>query len=183
MIETSMIAGLWMGEGCLELHAAPYRETILGYRMYPRVHFTNTDGDLIQAFGDWLMANGIPKYCRHYYLPKNRINKCYIITVSKWRSVLKFLDLVEPFLIGNKAHLVRLLRRAIAQSLFPISRQGSKLPFEAQKERFMHLMRCREEMQQYYGNAGHSDHRRKYTLRFFEELWDVHKVGVPVQRS
>lgn len=172
-----------MGEGCLELHAAPYHETVLGYRMYPRVQFTNTDSVLIQSFGEWLTANQIPKYSQSRHLAKNRIRPCYMITVSRWRSVLKFLDLVAPFLIGNKARLVELFRKAISESLFPVSHQGSKLPFEAQKQRFLHLMRCREEMQQYYGNAGHCSRRRKYTLAFFEELWSKDKIGVPVQRS
>lgn len=97
--ETLYIAGLFEGEGSIQLNKILVYGKILQYR--GNVQFTNTEPEIIQKFVDYCKANN---WNRHVYTDKRegKSKICYVVTITKIEHRLAFLETISPYFVGKK---------------------------------------------------------------------------------
>lgn len=108
-----VIAGLYMGEGHFTITKTHGEATLT-----PHVGFTNADPGLIHLVCDWLDSNGIAFFM--HTNSTNRIGKagiCWTIETKRIHMVKKILDLLYPYLCGNKKHQAAIVLRFVNSRL------------------------------------------------------------------
>lgn len=97
--ETLYIAGLFEGEGSIQLNKILVYGKILQYR--GNVQFTNTEPEIIQKFVDYCKVNN---WNRHVYTDKRegKSKVCYVVTITKIKDRLAFLETISPYFVGKK---------------------------------------------------------------------------------
>ena len=99
------IAGLYLGEG--HFVVSKYQRANGKWQFSAEIGFSNTDAELIHFVCDWLDAIGA-----RFHMDQNS-QGCWQVKVSRFESVLKMLDRMEPHLIGQKKAEAALLRRFV----------------------------------------------------------------------
>src|SRR5882724_463198 len=102
------IAGLMDGEGSFFLNKVSTRKTD-SYRA--SIQFTNTDTKLIDIMISFCKINDIRFHIRN----DNRIGRkaCYQLSPTNLQSRLRFLEIVRPFLRGDKYYESGLVEKFI----------------------------------------------------------------------
>jgi hypothetical protein len=97
--ETLYIAGLFEGEGSIQINKILVYGKILQYRQ--AVQFTNTEPEIAQRFVDYLKANGW-NYHVHIDKRENKSRLCYGVTITKLKDRQAFLERMYPHFVGKK---------------------------------------------------------------------------------
>lgn len=100
------IAGLMDGEGSFYLYRLPYKKRFQ-YRAY--VVFTNCDPTLIKKVIDFCRYNQINYHVNTDIRQKGH-KICYNFAVTSQDSRIRFIDLILPYMNGEKVEHARLVR-------------------------------------------------------------------------
>ena len=104
-IEGLLLGGLYSGEGHFSLWKA--KRANGKWEIRSEIGFSNSDPALIWYVVKFMDDNGIRNHIRE------NSNGCFQVVVRRLEDMLKLLDRVEAFLLGNKIWEAALLRRFI----------------------------------------------------------------------
>ncbi len=185
------VAWFYMGEGCATILIArrkPKRtnlDQILGYRIYPRVIFTNNDPALIEAIEAWLIVHDI-LYLKNTQTYKNKKHTPSIhLRINKYAEIKKFLELLLPHLkgwkleaseilleyvtkYGGRSNWSALMREKMIHDKVTGKIIGIDWDKEEERMRFLDMMTFRDRILKINGG-----HRAKYNRQFFLDLWEM----------
>jgi len=113
-IDLAYLAGALDGEGCFTIaRKADKRYKQWGYSYSPMIYFTNTNADFIARISEILDAFGISGHIMTRKQPMKTGNKdYYVISIGRFSSISKLLDLILPFLVAKKGQ-AKLLNRFV----------------------------------------------------------------------
>lgn len=109
--ELAWLAGIIDGEGSIALFSN--QEQSGSWKIKPVVNFVNTDLGIINTALDILYRNDVKPYIvKRHQSKKNKNHKDVIeVKVSSVPEIKKFLELVSPYLKGEKKHKAEILLR------------------------------------------------------------------------
>ncbi len=134
---TGIVAGLYMGEG----HFILYRQDRNNgkFEIHAEAGFSNTDPALIDMVCGWLEAHDIA----HAII---QVSNSHTLRVSRHSQMIKLIDILEPYMFGQKLHEARLVRRYAAKRILLGSGKGSHSGNNARKYDDGDLMLCAEKL-------------------------------------
>lgn len=116
LFEISWLVGIIEGEGCFGLNNNCTKMKDGSKYMYPRVSITNSDIELLNACVVILKDLKVA----HYIVKKTRQrenNPCYTIIITGFKRVKRILELIIPFMIGEKLPQCKILLKFINSRL------------------------------------------------------------------
>jgi hypothetical protein len=112
------ITGLYLGEGHFTITKNQKGKM---WQFRAEVGFSNTDPALIDAVCEWQESLGI-----HHHIRSNS-QGCFQIIVHHYADILKAIEVLEPYLVGNKKAEASLVKRFVLHRLRPKEKLGTKL--------------------------------------------------------
>lgn len=97
--ETLYIAGLFEGEGSIQINKINVYGKILQYRQ--AIQFTNTEPEIVQRFVNYLKVNAW-NYHVHIDKRENKSRLCYQVSITKLKDRITFLEKLSPHFAGKK---------------------------------------------------------------------------------
>jgi hypothetical protein len=102
----AMVACLYVGEGHFTMGRAKNGRN--GSSIKIEVGFTNSEATLIDFICSWLTNYGIAHFIRECTGTKR---PCYQVVIQRLGPIIRLVNLIEPFMLGEKKAQARILRR------------------------------------------------------------------------
>lgn len=113
LVDTAWLAGNWESDGCFGIFNGGKN------RLYAQANFPNTDQELIEAIHAVLERLSIGHYIVTRRLSQKNSNHSdsKTIMIVGFKRVKKMLDVVQPFLRGEKRKVAEVVRRFVERRL------------------------------------------------------------------
>ncbi len=118
--QKAYIAGLFEGEGSIHMYKLNIRGNATSYR--GNIQFTNTDKAICKKFIDFLK-----EYKLSYHIRTDRRGKtkkggklkkiCYQIQITRIKDKVNFLEILEPYFIGDKKSYMQIVNKFLKRRL------------------------------------------------------------------
>lgn len=171
MIGLEGLAWAFMSEGSFSFSLGRSKTTKTGYSIRPTATITNVDVEFIDALAKKLKELGIPYGTSTRNDPRKNRRRIVGLGIIGWRAVEDFINAIYPHLIGNGRKTATILLECIKKfrrphGWVPYSKRYS---LEDERKRVIGIMQYKDEIMKYHKSVA----RRKYSVRFFEDLWGI----------
>jgi len=184
------VAWFFMGEGSATFVCSRRKEkmglmSILGYRLDPRIAFTNTDPDLLEPMKVWLDSKEVAFTTDTQKRRKPKYWDLLKVEVRRHKDVKNFLWILIPFLRGRKRRVCELVLeclvkydrgdwKALMKEKVVRDKKTGKImgvnwDVKEERERFLRMMKYRDKIVKINSSRA----KEKYNYDYFSNLWGM----------
>lgn len=106
-LDAAWIAGLWLADGSFSLQATTEKNGRVRY--VPRATLVCKDKPVVERAYTVLRENGVGAYI-HKRTNRGDWADVYSLIVSNWKRMDSFMQWIEPYMVGRKRTIVKLLQ-------------------------------------------------------------------------
>lgn len=153
-VERAYIAGMLDTSSTIMAHVTKAPDYNLDYTIEPEIALSRTDANAVFIIDDFCTVNGI----------KSNVNEDdgrYTFSIERVPDILRFLDLVGPFLQTRREDA-----EVLQERILPAMQDGKHL---SDKNSFTELVKDIEYLREIVPRTANS----KYTAEFFRQKWNL----------